>query len=52
MPCSHVYSHGELHRLAAMVPVDRDSYVMFNNIPRVSDAERFTALLDMQRMAA
>lgn len=39
----HVYSDGELRRLAAMTPAG--AYVMFNNIPRVRDAERFTALL-------
>ena len=41
----HVYSTDELRRLAAMVPSDRESYVMFNNIPRVGDAERFKLLL-------
>ena len=28
-----------------MVPRDRHAYVMFNNIPRVGDAERFKMLL-------
>ena len=41
----HVYSDAELRQLAAMVPRDRDAYVMFNNIPRVGDAERFKLLL-------
>lgn len=39
----HVYSMAELQRLAAMTP--RDAYVMFNNLPRVGDAERFKLLL-------
>ena len=43
----HVYSQAELRRLAAMTPRDRDVYVMFNNIPRVGDAERFKLMLDM-----
>lgn len=37
----HVYTDDELARLAAMVPPRGDTYVMFNNIPRVGDAERF-----------
>ena len=41
----HVYTPAELRRLAAMVPEDRDAYVMFNNIPRVGDAERFSQLV-------
>jgi len=40
----HVYSDGELQRLAGMVPAN--AYVLFNNIPRVNDAQRFLALLD------
>jgi uncharacterized protein YecE (DUF72 family) len=39
----HVYTDAELLRLAGMVPPS--AYVMFNNIPRVSDAKRFLALL-------
>jgi uncharacterized protein YecE (DUF72 family) len=39
----HVYTDGELRRLAAMTPPG--TYVMFNNIPRVGDAKRFGALL-------
>jgi uncharacterized protein YecE (DUF72 family) len=39
----HVYTDNELRRLAAMTPPG--AYVMFNNIPRVSDAQRFMALL-------
>jgi uncharacterized protein YecE (DUF72 family) len=35
----HVYTDEELRRLADMIP--SDSYVMFNNIPRVNDAKRF-----------
>ncbi len=39
----HVYSADELRRLAAMTPPD--AYVLFNNIPRVDDARRFTTML-------
>jgi uncharacterized protein YecE (DUF72 family) len=39
----HVYTDDELVRLVQMVP--RNAYVMFNNMPRVSDAKRFLALL-------
>jgi uncharacterized protein YecE (DUF72 family) len=48
----HVYTREELHRLAAMVPRDRDAYVMFNNMPRVGDAERFKLLLDINAAPA
>ena len=41
----HVYSDDELRRLAAMIPPHGDTYVMFNNIPRVGDAERFKPLV-------
>ena len=39
----HVYRDVELARLASVTPPD--AYVMFNNIPRVKDAQRFLALL-------
>lgn len=39
----HVYTDDELRRLADMTPPD--AYVMFNNIPRVRDAQRFNELL-------
>ena len=42
----HVYTDTELHellRIARTVPTAR-TYVMFNNIPRVFDAQRFIAL--------
>ena len=35
------YTDDELRTLAARVPADGDTYVMFNNIPRVGDARRF-----------
>ncbi|HUS33448.1 MAG TPA: DUF72 domain-containing protein [Kofleriaceae bacterium] len=41
----HVYTDDELRRLAAMIPQRGDTYVMFNNIPRVGDAERFKPLV-------
>lgn len=39
----HVYSDAELEHLANAAP--SDAYVMFNNIPRVTDAQRFLTLL-------
>ena len=41
----HSYSDDELRSLAARVPADGTTYVMFNNVPRVGDARRFAALL-------
>lgn len=37
----HVYTDDELDRLAAMTPPG--AYVLFNNLPRVGDAQRFQA---------
>src|SRR3712207_8061963 len=38
----HVYTDDELRRLRAMLSEHaQDAYVLFNNIPRVIDAERF-----------
>ena len=39
----HVYSDAELQALVRMTPPN--AYVLFNNIPRVSDAQRFLTLL-------
>jgi uncharacterized protein YecE (DUF72 family) len=42
----HVYTDDELRRLHTMLPEQaEDAYVLFNNIPRVIDAERFRTLL-------
>ena len=41
----HSYTDDELRALAARVDRSRDTYVMFNNIPRVGDAKRFRAML-------
>ena len=42
----HVYTDDELQRLLAMFPEEADdAYVLFNNMPRVTDAERFRTLL-------
>lgn len=41
----HTYTDDELQRLKAHIPVDGEAYVMFNNLPRVGDAKRFTAML-------
>jgi uncharacterized protein YecE (DUF72 family) len=42
----HVYSTEELRKLVDMTP--DGAYVMFNNIPRVGDAERFKLMLTSQ----
>lgn len=41
----HVYSDEELAKLAAMLRPAGRQYVLFNNIPRAGDAERFKRLL-------
>jgi uncharacterized protein YecE (DUF72 family) len=41
----HVYSDEELQRLLTLVAPPGDTYVMFNNLPRVGDARRFLRLL-------
>lgn len=41
----HVHTDAELHRLADLVRDAEDAYVMFNNLPRVGDAERFVRIL-------
>ena len=42
----HVYTDDELLRLLAMLPEQaQDAYVLFNNMPRVIDAERFRTVL-------
>jgi uncharacterized protein YecE (DUF72 family) len=41
----HVYSDDELRRIAKLVPKRGETYVMFNNMPRVGDAQRFQRLL-------
>jgi uncharacterized protein YecE (DUF72 family) len=41
----HVYSDAELDQLAAMLPATGETCVLFNNIPRVADAQRFLAVL-------
>ena len=41
----HVYSDEELLRLRDMLPATGETYVLFNNIPRVNDARRFGHLL-------
>lgn len=46
----HVYTDRELSHLAKMAPAD--AHVMFNNIPRVNDAQRFGALLGSLKMGA
>jgi uncharacterized protein YecE (DUF72 family) len=46
----HVYTDDELRELRAMLPEQAERpYVLFNNIPRVLDAERFRTLLGSER---
>jgi len=40
-----VYTDDQLRTLIAKLPAEGDAYVMFNNVPRVRDSERFIALL-------
>ena len=40
----HVHTDAELHRLRDLVAGRPTPYVLFNNMPRVGDAERFLAL--------
>jgi uncharacterized protein YecE (DUF72 family) len=42
----HVHTDEELQRLRDQVSDRRDPYVLFNNLPRVGDAERFMLLCD------
>jgi uncharacterized protein YecE (DUF72 family) len=39
------YTDEELAQLAARLPRDANAYVMFNNIPRVGDAQKFIGLM-------
>lgn len=41
----HVYTDEELQALAARIPKDGDTYAMFNNVPRVGDAQRFANIV-------
>jgi uncharacterized protein YecE (DUF72 family) len=47
----HVYSDAELTELATKIPADVDAYIMFNNIPRVGDAERFKPLVGLPQVS-
>ncbi len=42
----HVYTDEELFRLRNMLSEKRESYVLFNNIPRLSDGRRFQKVLE------
>jgi uncharacterized protein YecE (DUF72 family) len=42
----HVYTDEELRSLRARIAPDAETYVMFNNVPRVGDAERFERLVN------
>jgi uncharacterized protein YecE (DUF72 family) len=41
----HIHTDDELRRLRDLVDGRRSPYVMFNNLPRVGDAERFMAVM-------
>ena len=41
----HVYSDDELRQLIAWLPSEGETYVMFNNVPRVADAARFREMM-------
>jgi uncharacterized protein YecE (DUF72 family) len=41
----HVHTDEQLHRLRDLVAGRPEPYVLFNNMPRVQDAERFLSLL-------
>ena len=41
----HVHSNDELRRLRDLVDGRQSAYVLFNNLPRIGDAERFLDLL-------
>ena len=41
----HVHTDDELHRLRELVDGRPDPYVLFNNLPRAKDAERFLSML-------
>ena len=41
----HVHTDEELHRLRSLIDGRSSPYVMFNNLPRAGDAERFLDLL-------
>ena len=43
----HVHTDEELHRLRSLVEGRPSPYVMFNNLPRAGDADRFLALLSL-----
>jgi uncharacterized protein YecE (DUF72 family) len=45
----HSYTDDELRSLASRVPAAGETYVMFNNIPRVGDAKRFATFLRPRR---
>ena len=47
----HVYTDAELRRIAELVRGRDDPYVMFNNLPRDGDSERFLRLLERERAA-
>jgi uncharacterized protein YecE (DUF72 family) len=41
----HVHTNDELRRLRDLVDGRESAYVLFNNLPRVGDAERFLDML-------
>lgn len=45
----HVYTNAELEKVAALVLGHEDAYVMFNNLPRDGDSERFARMIRASR---
>jgi uncharacterized protein YecE (DUF72 family) len=43
-----VYKDEELEQMIAWLPADAEAYVMFNNIPRVKDSERFREMASIK----
>ncbi|MDB4962765.1 MAG: hypothetical protein JWP01_2764 [Myxococcales bacterium] len=43
----HVYTDTELAKIASLVPKRGETYVMFNNMPRVGDSARFMRLVGL-----
>jgi uncharacterized protein YecE (DUF72 family) len=41
----HVYTDDELRQLIDWLPAEGETYVMFNNVPRIADAARFREMM-------
>lgn len=45
----HAYTPAQLEELRALIPARGETYVLFNNVPRLGDSKRFIALLERDR---